>query len=389
MGQRDGRRRHGRPDAAGGDDEIGHRASVEARSSPRRGGPARPGRRPSAARCPRLRRPTRARCAARACGRGADGGRPASSTRPARHRPRRRRDRRGRPPRPGRPPDGRSTARPPAAGSATARTAGIVARARLPRSAGRGRRRAPASPAPSARRGSSAGRASSSSRSASGRRASGSRRRSGSRRPARAGPRRAGRRRRRTTSRPSDIEPDSTIGISGRRIATAATSVAQLADRAAFVGPRRVARADQDRRRSPRSSSSRGHRERIGRSRRSPPLGRQPLRAAVATSPASVRSEPATTASRRGRRLRTSRRGQRVARRGRRCPRPVGDDRVGRAMRPCDQELDRPGRRRRRPASTGCRSAAMRRRHGRSARPTTVAAPWSIVRKACGCGVTA
>ena len=340
---------------AGGGRRSGVAADEPAERGPR-GGHA-------GARRPRRPRPPTARSAARASGRAGGAGRAAPSTRPARRRRSRRRGRRGRP-------------RP----SATTASAAVAS---WPPAAGVGRGPEPASwpstivstrrsrtsaracvAGPIARRGSSAGSASSSSSSPSG---------SGAGVPPRlpvgaAGPSsdlaRSRRRASPKASSPSAIAPASTTVSSGRAAATAATSAASSRRRRRSSARRRVAGADEDgRRRRGRAAAATSPAGRWSpRSLAERPASR--CLAAAATSGGERPFRAATTARRRGRRLRDleARQLRRAGRRRRRRPMPTRPARG----RPADAGADRARIRRPRPASAprrarrACRAAARR-----------------------------
>ena len=147
----------------------------------------------------------------------------------------------------------------------------------------------------------------------------------------------------------------------------------QLAERAALVGAPADRRPDQDRRRR-RVEQEPGIASGSVVSALAATV-RQPLRAAVATSAASARSEAATTARRRGGRLRDLEPREVVAASRTTMPRRRGERRVG-VDRAFDEDVDRRRRARRRPGSASePMQAPARRRPGRSARRRSVAAP--------------
>ena len=273
---------HGRPDTTGGDDEVRDRAIVEARSrlretgraaraaAIRRAAPSPAASDHGAIRSSRIRSRIRCRSAgivdhaitpSTTASSGSSGATAAAGTTPSRT----------------------VEASPPWPGTATARAAAswpsMIASTR--RSSSSASVRAPVA---RARRGSSAGSASSRSRSASGSGASG---RDAGRAPCAAGPSTTSPGRAPTspkTSSASDIEPDRTTGTSGRRVATAATSVAS-----SRIPPRSSARGGSP---APTTmpSTSRSSRSRVIASgsvvSALAPLVRQPLRPAVADEPA-------------------------------------------------------------------------------------------------------
>ena len=175
----------------------------------------------------------------------------------------------------------------------------------------------------------------------------------------------AGPRRRRRRARPGlrTSRPARTMGSSGRRRGDGGHEGGQLLERAALVGARRVACADEDRLDAVVEQQPR-HRQRVGR------LGARGRRSAsrsapaVATSAASVRSEPATTASRRGRWLRTSSRGSRLARQSGEAERSAttGSAAIG----PGDQQIGRRVEVGTRRDGEAADEPPARRRHGRS-----------------------
>ncbi len=379
-GQGHGRCRHPGPGARRGDDEVRRDRPRRWPPWPRPGGPGRRGRRPCAGRRRRRRRPTTGRCAARASGRGCDGDRRRwSSTRPPR-RPRCRRARRGRRRRSARWPSAAWRRPSPADGPAMTRTA-----ASWPRTTVSTRRSRTSArdwvAAATARRPSSGSRAASMSSCTSGQPSSA--RADG---PSRTSPGRPFRSPK--AASPSDIAPARMTGTLGTRAAAAATSAAssRSAPRSSAPGgssaPARMASTD-------RSASSR-----VMASGSVDwtlaPLMCQPLRAAQAVRAASERSEPATMASRPGRRETRLDPGQDVrpdhARRG---AQPGGrrDARVARGDAPQEQ-LDGALRCRPRRGWPGCPAGATRRPRGRCSAMAVVAAPRSMVRKACGSAVT-